>query len=97
MLDKCIKSKLSYIQEYSIGELLNRINNTGGEIISFYLEFISNIVTVVINIIISIYFMVKFLKKDLSGKIVETVSGLWIIFSSMCMGLLQYFVFSLIK
>ena len=62
MLDKCIKSKLSSIQAYSIGELLNRINNTGGEIISFYLEFVSNIVTVVVNIIISIYFMVKISK-----------------------------------
>lgn len=48
-------------------------------------------------LIVSIYFMLKFLKKDLSGKIVETVSGLWIIFSSMCMGFLPYFVFSLIK
>ena len=53
--------------------------------------------TLLIILIVSIYFMVKFLKKDLSGKIVETVSGLWIIFSSMCMGLLPYFVFSLIK
>ena len=53
--------------------------------------------TLLIILIVSIYFMIKFLKKDLSGKIVETVSGLWIIFSSMCMGLLQYFVFSLIK
>lgn len=53
--------------------------------------------TLLVILIVSIYFMVKFLKKDLSGKIVETVSGLWIIFSSMCMGLLPYFVFSLIK
>ena len=53
--------------------------------------------TLLIILIVSIYFMVKFLKKDLSGKIVETVSGLWIIFSSMCMGFLPYFVFSLIK
>ena len=53
--------------------------------------------TLLVILIVSIYFMIKFLKKDLSGKIVETVSGLWIIFSSMCMGLLQYFVFSLIK
>ena len=53
--------------------------------------------TLLVILIVSIYFMVKFLKKDLSGKIVETVSGLWIIFSSICMGLLQYFVFSLIK
>ena len=48
-------------------------------------------------LIVSIYFMVKFLKKDLSGKIVETVSGLWIIFSSMSLGLLPHFFFILIK
>ena len=53
--------------------------------------------TLLVILIVSIYFMVKFLKKDLSGKIVETVSGLWIIFSSMSLGLLQYFIFSLIK
>ena len=53
--------------------------------------------TLLIILIVSIYFMVKFLKKDLSGKIVETVSGLWIIFSSMCMGLLPHLFFSLIK
>ena len=53
--------------------------------------------TLLIILIVSIYFMVKFLKKDLSGKIVETVSGFWIIFSSMSLGLLPYFVFSLIK
>ena len=53
--------------------------------------------TLLVILIVSIYFIVKFLKKDLSGKIVETVSGLWIIFSSMSMGLLPYFVFSLIK
>ena len=53
--------------------------------------------TLLVILIVSIYFMIKFLKKDLSGKIVETVSGLWIIFSSMSMGLLPYFVFSLIK
>ena len=50
-----------------------------------------------IILIISIYFMIKFLKKDLSGKIAESVSGLWIVFSSMGLGLLPYFVFSLIK
>ena len=50
-----------------------------------------------IILIISIYFMIKFLKKDLSGKIVKSVSGLWIVFSSMGLGLLPYFVFSLIK
>ena len=43
----------------------------------------------------SMYFMIKFLKKDLSGKIVETISGLWIIFSGMCMGFLPYLVFLL--
>ena len=53
--------------------------------------------TLLIILIVSIYFMVKFLKKDLSGKVVETVSGLWIIFSSMCMGLLPYLFFSLTK
>ena len=53
--------------------------------------------TLLVILIVSIYFMIKFLKKDLSGKIVEAVSGLWIIFSSMCMGFLPYFVFSLIK
>ena len=53
--------------------------------------------TLLVMLIVSIYFMIKFLKKDLSGKVVETVSGLWIIFSSMSLGLLQYFIFSLIK
>jgi len=53
--------------------------------------------TLLVILVVSIYFMVKFLKKNLSGKIVETMSGLWIIFSSMCMGFLPYFVFSLIK
>ena len=53
--------------------------------------------TLLIILVVSIYFMVKFLKKNLSGKIVETMSGLWIIFSSMCMGLLPYLFFSLIK
>ena len=53
--------------------------------------------TLLVILVVSIYFMVKFLKKDLSGKIVETMSGLWIIFSSMSLGLLPYFVFSLIK
>ena len=53
--------------------------------------------TLLLILVVSIYFMVKFLKKDLSGKIVETMSGLWIIFSSICMGFLPYFVFSLIK
>ena len=53
--------------------------------------------TLLVILVVSIYFMVKFLKKNLSGKIVETVSGLWIIFSSMCMGLLPHLFFSLIK
>ena len=57
---------------------------------------LSGLILLVI-LIISIYFMIKFLKKDLSGKIVESVSGLWIVFSSMGLGLLPYFVFSLIK
>ena len=53
--------------------------------------------TLFVLLIVSIYFMVKFLKKNLSGKIVETVSGLWIIFSSVSLGLLPHFFFSLIK
>ena len=53
--------------------------------------------TLLIILIVSIYFIVKFLKKDLSGKVVETVSGLWIIFSSMSLGLLPYLFFSLTK
>lgn len=53
--------------------------------------------TLLVILVVSIYFMVKFLKKDLSGKIIETMSGLWIIFSSICMGFLPYFVFSLTK
>ena len=59
--------------------------------------FLFSRLTLLIILIISIYFMIKFLKKDLSGKIVESVSGLWIVFSSMGLGLLPYFVFSLIK
>ena len=59
--------------------------------------FLFSRLTLLVILIVSIYFMVKFLKKDLSGKIVETVSGLWIIFSSMCMGLLPHLFFSLIK
>ena len=53
--------------------------------------------TLLVILIVSIYFMIKFLKKNLSGKIVETVSGLWIIFSSVSLGLLPHFFFSLIK
>ena len=53
--------------------------------------------TLLVILIVSIYFMIKFLKKNLSGKIVETVSGLWIIFSSVSLGLLPHFFFILIK
>ena len=60
-------------------------------------HFLFSGLVLLIILIISIYFMIKFLKKDLSGKIVESVSGLWIVFSSMGLGLLPYFVFSLIK
>ena len=59
--------------------------------------FLFSRLVLLIILIISIYFMIKFLKKDLSGKIVESISGLWIVFSSMGLGLLPYFVFSLIK
>ena len=57
---------------------------------------LSGLILLVI-LIVSIYFMIKFLKKNLSGKIVESLSGLWIIFSGMSMGLLPYFIFNLIK
>ena len=59
--------------------------------------FLFSRLTLLVILIVSIYFMIKFLKKDLSGKIVEAVSGLWIIFSSICMGVLPYLFFSLIK
>ena len=32
-----------------------------------------------ITLVISIYFMIKFLKKDLTGKIPENISGIWIL------------------
>lgn len=57
---------------------------------------LSGLILLVI-LIVSIYFMIKFLRKNLSGKIVESLSGLWIIFSGMSMGLLPYFIFNLIK
>lgn len=49
---------------------------------------------------ISVYFMIKFLKKNLSGKVSENVSGLWILFSCLTTGLFQYtvfYIFSLLK
>ena len=49
---------------------------------------------------ISVYFMIKFLKKNLSGKVPENVSGLWILFSCLTTGLFQYtvfYIFSLLK
>ena len=50
-----------------------------------------------ITLILSIYFMIKFLKKDLTGKIPENISGIWILISSMNMGLIQYAVFYMLS
>ena len=50
-----------------------------------------------ITLVISIYFMIKFLKKDLTGKIPENISGIWILISSMNMGLIQYAVFYMLS
>jgi len=50
-----------------------------------------------ITLILSVYFMIKFLKKDLTGKIPENISGIWILISSMNMGLVQYAVFYMLS
>ena len=50
-----------------------------------------------ITLILSIYFTIKFLKKDLTGKIPENISGIWILISSMNMGLIQYAVFYILS
>ena len=55
--------------------------------------FMTGTLILTITLVISIYFMIKFLKKDLTGKIPENISGIWILISSMNMGLIQYAVF----
>ena len=50
-----------------------------------------------ITLILLIYFTIKFLKKDLTGKIPENISGIWILISSMNMGLIQYAVFYMLS
>ena len=50
-----------------------------------------------ITLILSVYFMIKFLKKDLTGKIPENISGIWILISNMNMGLIQYAVFYMLS
>ena len=50
-----------------------------------------------ITLILSIYFTIKFLKKDLTGKTPENISGIWILISSMNMGLIQYAVFYMLS
>ena len=50
-----------------------------------------------ITLILSIHFTIKFLKKDLTGKIPENISGIWILISSMNMGLIQYAVFYMLS
>lgn len=44
-------------------------------------------------LLITIYFTVTFFKRNLSGKIVETFSGIWIISSYIMSGILQYIIF----
>ena len=59
--------------------------------------FLTGTLILTITLIISIYFMIKFLKKDLTGKIPENISGIWILISSMNMGLIQYAVFYMLS
>jgi len=59
--------------------------------------FMTGTLILTITLVISIYFMIKFLKKDLTGKIPENISGIWILISSMNMGLLQYAVFYILS
>lgn len=49
------------------------------------------IIFITLVLIGSIYFLIKFLEEDLSGKVVETVSGLWIISTYLSLGLLHCF------
>ena len=55
--------------------------------------FLAGQLILTIILALSVYFMIKFLKKDLTGKIPENISGLWILLSSMNLGLIQYAVF----
>gem|GEM_PF-6116820 len=55
--------------------------------------FLAGQLILTITLVLSVYFMIKFLKKDLTGKIPENTSGLWILLSSMNLGLIQYIVF----
>ena len=62
--------------------------------------FLLGMALLTIVLVVSVYFMMKFLKKDLSGKVPENVSGLWILFSCLTTGLFQYtvfYIFSLLK
>lgn len=62
--------------------------------------FLLGMTVLTIVLAVSVYFMIKFLKKDLSGKVPENVSGLWILFSCLTTGLFQYtvfYIFSLLK
>ena len=59
--------------------------------------FMTGTLILTITLVISIYFMIKFLKKDLTGKIPENISGIWILISSMNMGLIQYAVFYMLS
>ena len=59
--------------------------------------FMTGTLILTITLVISIYFMIKFLKKDLTGKIPENISGIWILISSMNIGLIQYAVFYILS
>ena len=62
--------------------------------------FLLGMALLTIVLVVSVYFMMKFLKKDLSGKVPENVSGLWILFSCLTTGLFQYtifYIFGLLK
>ena len=59
--------------------------------------FMTGTLILTITLVISIYFIIKFLKKDLTGKIPENISGIWILISSMNMGLIQYAVFYILS
>ena len=50
-----------------------------------------SILTLILSI--TVYFTVTFFKRNLSGKIVETFSGIWIISSYIMSGILQYIIF----
>ena len=55
--------------------------------------FFTGIILLLLIFCVSIFQLRKFIKEDLTGKIVENISGIWIMFSYLCMGFLQYIIF----